>query len=539
MKVGETVKKSLFVNGTFITLDEKCPIATAVYVEDDMIKDVGEASHLRNKYVVSPANIIDLQGQYVLPGLTDSHMHLIAHGLKLKSLDFSNCESALEMKQLLQQKIESTPPGEWIVGRGWNENNFDDQKIFTKEELDEMSKQHPMFLTRICGHAHLVNSVALCIAKVGDDALDPPGGKLVRNESGQLTGLLLEHAGDVVQQHVPKETYNDLKDALLLGIKDCWRLGLVGCHTEDVRYSGGFNQTYRLFDEVLHQESHPFRVHQLIYHEHIEEMIQSPYERGDQSRYFCLGAMKIFADGAMGGRSALLSEPYADDPTTNGVAIQPQEQLNELVKKARQHYLPIAVHTIGDLALEMTLNAIEQHRLHESLFPDRIIHAQVLRPELVERMKKLPLIIDIQPRFLAADFPWVIERLGKERSKQSYAWKTLLDAGLTCAGGSDAPIEPVDPLLGLHAAVTRIRPDEPLHEGYNPEQKLTPTQALHLFTTGSARTENKEHLKGTITVGKYADFTVLNKNLLETNPHEWLTTDVQMTVVGGNVVFEK
>lgn len=526
----------IFYNAKVYTLDPSFPQATGVYVKNGLVVEVGDGGQLRAKYGGSETKLIDVQGGMLIPGLVDSHMHLVAQGMKLRALDFSNCTDALEMKRMLQEKIDATPEGEWIIGIGWNENNFSDKKIFSKRELDELSSRHPIFLTRICCHIYLANSLAFQIAGISEDRPDPNGGKLDRNEHGELTGLLLENAGMLIQQHIPEPTYAELKLCLEAAIQEAWSVGLVGCHSEDLRNAGGFLQTVQLYDEVLHQEQHYFRVNQLVYYQFLDELLQTEQRFGHGSPFFDIGAIKLFADGAMGGRSALLSQPYSDDSSKRGVAIHSQEELNELVLKARNNHFPIAVHTIGDLALEMTLNAIEAHPVKLGQL-DRIIHAQVLRPELVYRMQQLDLIVDIQPRFVVGDFPWVIERLGQERIQQSYAWKTLLQAGLICAGGSDAPIEPVAPLLGMHAAVTRHAPHE-LHDGYVPEQKLSPLEALQLFTVGSAQAEQKQHVKGTITPGKYADFTILDQDLFVTQPAEWLKTNIMMTVVQGHVVYQ-
>jgi predicted amidohydrolase YtcJ len=526
----------IFKNGLIYTLNEGQPFVSSIVVKNGLIADLGETEQLLAKYKGHETEVIDFEGKMVLPGLTDSHMHLVAHGMKLLSLDFSQCTDALEMKKMLKEKIEQTPKGEWVIGRGWNENSFLDKKIFTKNELDELSAGHPIFLTRICGHAYLANSMALSLAGIEELSADPVGGKIDRNQEGLITGLLLENAGQIVQNQIPALTYDYLKESLQVAIKDCWSLGLVGAHTEDVRYCGGFNQTYRLFDEVLHQDGSFFRVNQLVFHEHIDEMIGAGKTIGSGTPFFTVGAMKIFADGAMGGRSALLSEPYSDDASTRGVAMHTPEELKALVRKARIFNLPIAVHTIGDLALELTLDAIEENPIQNQI--DRIIHAQVLRSDLLERMLKLPIVVDIQPRFVAADFPWVIERLGEDRIGWCYAWKTLVHSGLHCAGGSDAPIEPVDPLLGIHAAVTRRRPEEDVHEGYLPEQKLSPLEAIHLFTTGSAYAEQKTNEKGTIEIGKVADFTVYDQDLFATEPEKWLENKVFMTIVNGKIVYQ-
>lgn len=529
----------LFVNGHFHTFDERYPVVTGVLVQGDHIIDLGDSRQLMNKYQHETTELIDLDGHIVIPGLTDSHMHLVAHGIKLHSLDFSTCQDAFEMKQMLKQKIEHTPPGEWVVGMGWNENNYADRKIFTKDELDELSQVHPIFLSRVCGHAYLANSLAFSIAGIQEDMSDPAGGKFERDEAGLLTGLLLDGAGDNVRANIPEMTYHQLKNALQAAIQDCWRVGLVGCHSEDARDCNGFTQTYKLYDDLLHQQQNRFRVHQLTYHDYMDQLLQFGLDAGSGTPYFQLGAMKIFADGALGGRSALLNEPYSDDPSTNGVAIHTQEQLLELVRMARSYQFPVAIHTIGDLALHNALEAIETYPNQHFVYPDRIIHAQVANPDLLQRARKLNIVIDIQPRFVISDFPWVVNRLGESRIEWSYAWKSMLDSGLHCAGGSDAPIEPINPLLGIHAAVTRQDPFDVTSANYGPEQRLTIQEAIKLFTSGSAYAEQMTHKKGTISKGKFADFTVYNRDLFHIEPEQWLEAQVSMTIVGGSIVYRK
>ncbi len=320
-----------------------------------------------------------------------------------------------------------------------------------------------------------------------------------------------------------------LQRALQTAIKDCWQYGIVGGHTEDLNYYGGFRKTYNAFSYVIKEM--PFKAHLLVHHEVANE--RKEYEN---EHYIEFGAMKIFSDGSFGGRTALLSEPYEDAKETNGVAIFSREELASLVKKARDLHMPVAIHTIGDLSLEYVIDALELHPPAEGV-RDRIIHCQLAREELIERMKHLPAIIDIQPVFVSSDFPSVIEKLGERRLRYAYAWKTLLDAGLHCNGGSDAPIEQVNPFLGIYSAVTR----RSFIDGvcYMPEERLTAYEAVSLFTTGSAYAIGKEAKRGQIIKGYEADFTILDRNIFEIEAEEIKEVQAKMTVIDGQVVYRK
>lgn len=526
---------TLWWNGTFFTMVHEGDQVEAVFTEDGKIVAIGTAEELRQKYRTRINQEMNCDGAYVYPGFVDSHLHMIGHGEKLLRLDLSTVMNAEDMREKLMERVALTEEGDWVTAEGWNENNFPDQKIFHRNELDEIAPNHPMILTRVCRHAILVNSKALQLAGISKDTTDPPGGRIVRDELGEPTGYLLDTAQELVKRVAPSVSAAYLERALAAAVDDMVAKGLVGGHTEDLGYYLGFNQTFATFQRVIDGNTRRFRAHLLVHHEVIDDMIKAGYCKGPVGEWLEFGAMKIFADGAFGGRTALLSEPYCDAPTTSGVAIHTQEQLTNLIKKARQYKLPVAIHTIGDEALRMAITSIEAHPVTEGR--DRLIHTQVTPPSLVERMKKLKVILDIQPAFVPADFPWVEERLGNERLSYSFAWKTLLRSGMALAGGSDAPIEEVDPLYGIYAAVARKKPTDQ-HEGYLPEEKLTRYEALQLYTTGSAYAIEREHERGNIRPGYVADFTMLNRNLFTCREEELLTTRVEKTVIGEAIVFQ-
>ncbi|MFC0270307.1 amidohydrolase [Metabacillus herbersteinensis] len=522
---------TLWYGGQIYTLEAEYEKVEAVYVENGMIEAVGDYQTLLAKFKHKVEKKINLQGNTMIPGLVDSHLHLIGHGEKLLRLDFSDMNSSEEILQAIQRKIPFLNKNEWIIGEGWNENQLTDRKIIHRTELDLIAPDHPVLLKRICRHAVIVNSKALALAGITSDTLDPSDGVIVRDHDGTPTGYLLDGAQELIFQVTPNVSADYLKNALKTSIEDCYEKGLVGGHSEDLAYYGDLEKTLTTFEEVVNH-NRKFRTNLLAHHSIIDELHSKNRNLG---LFVELGAMKIFADGALGGRTALLSSQYKDDPETNGVAIHAKQELVGLVRKARSYKMEVAIHVIGDLAFEWALDAI-------TICPpqpgqnDRLIHAQILREDLIERMIGLPIVLDIQPRFVASDFPWILDRIDEKKIKYCYAWKTLLEKGIACAGGSDAPIEPVDPLLGIHAAVTRKSMYDNIT--YYPEQCLSVFEAVELFTKGSAVVIHKENERGIIKEGYVADFTVFNKDIFTIPHEEILTTKVSMTVVDNTVMYE-
>lgn len=526
---------TLWTGGTIYTMEEEGETTESVYTEAGKIVMAGKEHQIRSRYKEKISREINLGGKVMYPGFVDSHLHMIGHGEKLLRLDLSNVTSSETMREMLEDKAERTAGGEWIIGEGWNENNFPDRKIFHRNELDDIAPDQPMMLNRICRHAMLANSKALMLAGIDDHTPDPPGGVIVRDNNGKATGYLLDNAQELIQRKVPMKSEENIQFALRTAVEDLLKLGLTGGHTEDLHYHGGFKRTYDAFRTVIDGENIKFRTNLLVHNQVVGVMHEEGWQYGKETEFVEFGAMKIFADGAFGGRTALLSHPYNDAPETSGVAIYDLPELKSLVEKARLYQMPVVIHTIGDLALEYAIDAVEAYPPPKGL-RDRFVHVQVTRPDLVERMKRIPVVLDIQPQFVASDFPWVIERLGEERMAYSFAWKTLLDAGLHCAGGSDAPIEFPDPLLGIHAAVTRKKAGDS-HGGYFPEQVLSVFEAVSLYTKGSAYVIGKEEARGQIKEGYSADFTVLDQDLFQMEEEEIPNAKVQMTVVDDSIMY--
>ncbi len=532
------ILRKIYKNGNFYTFNTRLSNVQAVVVENGRFIDMGQTEDMLLTWGRSSVEVIDLEGKTVTPGLVDSHLHLSIIADSFINLDLTGVTSKQDMLERIQARTKELEPGQWLLGSGWDENLFTDGTIPTISELNFVSPGNPLLLSRICLHAAVVNSKALEVSGYHADITVPEGGVVVLDEATkQPTGLLLESAMTIVKKHIPAHSYETWKNAMRKTIHFAMEKGLTSAHSNDPLYLGGLAQTWSIYDELLNGEKLGLRSNLLINHEFINDLREAGMYAGYGNDTLQIGAVKIFADGAFGRRTALLSQPYSDDPGNYGEAMYDQETLFDIVRRSRELDMPIAVHTIGDQALENVLDVLDQ--FPAAAYRDRLIHTQVLREDLIHRLKKPSRIADIQPRFLASDFPWVQERLGEDRIKLSYAWKSLMDAGVICAGGSDSPVEPVDPLLGIHAAVTRKKPGQDL-DGYCPEQKLSMTEAFRLFTELGAYPTNEEHIKGTISRGKLADMTVYSANPFEMkDADELLNTNIEMTIIGGEIKYRK
>lgn len=532
------MQKTIYTNGSIYTLDANQPLVETVVVENGKIVEVGSHKDIILKWGGNNTEIIDLQGKMVTPGLIDSHLHLSGIAFQYLDLNLIGVTSKKDMLEKIRERANATPPGKWLLGMGWDENLFSDGTIPTIQELDHVAPHCPVFLKRVCHHAFLVNNKALEMCHYHPSMSIPTGGSIVIDDyTKKPTGLLLESASKLITDHIPEQTYDELKAGLEQAMNHVAQRGITSVHTNDPIYLGGFDQTYNMYDELLNKEQKGLRCNLLIDYPFLNRLKERGMYAGYGNDKLQIGAIKIFADGALGRRTALLSEPYHDAPGQFGEAQHSQEELYQMVKDAREHFMPIAVHTIGDQAVENVLQVLGQ--FPKVKYRDRIIHVSLLREDLIRRLAGPNLVADIQPRFLVGDFPWVQERLGEQRVQYLYAWQSLLSEGVLCAGGSDAPVEPVDPLLGIHAAVTRRAPSQS-HDGWNQKEKISILDALKMFTIGGAYATNEERKKGTISPGKLADMTVYSNDILSMeDPDELLTTEIEMTIVDGKIVYER
>ena len=525
--------QSIFINGNIHTMDARTPHAEAVAVRDDRILAVGSNQAMRD--LLAPGGrVVDLGGRTVVPGLIDAHLHFLAYGLSLGEIDLINVPTLAAALDRVAVHAAATPAGHWLTGRGWDQVLWPEPRFPSHAALDRVTDAHPVFLRRKCGHAGWANARALELAGITADTADPPGGEIVRDPAtGQPTGILLERAMDLIFRLMTVPTDAEAREAILRAQEKAHAFGITGVHNMEAA------PALRAFQELRRQGQLKLRVLQQIPETELDAAIDIGLQSGYGDEWIRIGAVKIFADGSLGARSALMVEPYEGEPDNYGIAVSTAEHLKAQVMKAAQAGLAVHIHAIGDQANRNVLDAIEATRragvgLH---LRHRIEHAQVLHPDDVNRFAELDVIPSMQPihctqDIVAADANW------GARARLAYAWSTLLSTGAVLAFGSDAPVETPSMMEGLYASVARRRPDGyPGPDGWYPEEKLTMQEAVYAYTMGAAFAGGEESIKGSLTAGKLADLTVLDRDIFSVDAEDVLATNVSATMVGGEVVY--
>lgn len=475
----------------------------------------------------------DLGGATVLPGLIDSHLHLTWYGFFLNQVDLNGTRSISELQQRVAAHAAQLGPGEWVTGGGWEQGLFAEKRYPTRYDLDAVVPDRPVVLDRVCYHAVVANSAALALAGITRDTPAPADGEIRRDADGEPTGVLTEAACDIVKRHIPAPSYAQTRAAFLRAMARANAAGLTSVHTndqgvlevlQDIRAGGQLSLRVYL-DRTLS----------------LAEVEANELRTGFGDEWLRIGAVKVFVDGSLGARTAALYEPYSDEPGTRGLLMYAQEDLDALVLAAHRKGMQVAIHAIGDRAVDAAIDAIER-ALRAQPRGDhrhRIIHLQVLNPQIIGRLQALGVIADIQPKFVTGEQAWAGARVGPERVRWAYPWKSLWDAGIVCAGGSDCPVEPLEPLWGIYAAATRATMDGTPREGWLPEQRLTVEQSIALFTRNAAYVSFEENLKGTLAPGKLADLVVLGADPFAVDPLSIKDIPILMTMVGGRVVYRR
>lgn len=536
----------ILYNGNFFTADKKKEKVEAVAIKDGKIAATGTNQEVLG-YKNSSTKLINLEGKTAVPGFNDSHMHLLSYAVSLEKADLNGAKSIDEIKKRVRDFIErnNIPEGRWVLGRGWNHSFFAEKRLPSRHDLDEISQNHPIALTRTCGHLCAVNTRALKEAGIFDSPPRVEGGDIDLDDNGLPTGILKENAQNLIYKIIPPLSKGQIKELIIKAAENCIREGITSVQTDDFEaVKSDFKDVLDAYFELDSEKRLKLRVNEQCLLPEIEKLkafIGMGYKTGYGSEFFKIGPLKLLSDGSLGGRTAALRMPYADDETTAGILIYSEEELDRLVEMGHLSGLQVAVHAIGDRAMDMALESFEKAL---SKYPKedprfRIIHAQITTRDIIEKFKKLNVIADIQPIFVSTDLAVVEERIGKERAKWTYNWKTFIDYGVHVAGGSDCPVEPFNPLYGIYAAVTRKNLDGYPENGWLPEQKLSVEEALYIFTMGSAYASFEENIKGSITPGKLADIAVLSDNIFEIEPDGIKDVNVEKTIVDGEIVYEK
>lgn len=527
----------LLHNAKIHTLDEKHPLAPAILIDGSKIIAVGDKDKLES-LAYGKVEKQDMKGKLIIPGMTDAHIHIQYYSLGLAKID---CETKTkkECLQRVAERVQNTKPGEWVLGHGWNQNEWSTGGEWpTAAELDALAPNNPVYLTAKSLHAGWANTTALNVAKISNDTADPKNGAVQRDNHGKATGIVLETAMDFISDAVPGTTIRELEQAIERAQPILWKMGLTGIHDFDRRDSFMALQSLHARDKLR------LRVNKNIPVESVEQANELGLRTGFGDEWLWIGSIKAFMDGALGPHTAAMFQPYEDEPNNKGILNMDGEELFEHCRKAADVGLSMTVHAIGDRANHEVLNAYEQLRKYETEkglphLRHRIEHVQVLHPDDAPRLANLNVVASMQPIHAPSDMN-AADRFWGDRSALSYAWRTQLNYGAPLAFGSDAPVESPNPFWGLHAAVTRRRSDgSPSAEGWYPEQKLTLTEALSAYTVGAAYAANAEHRLGKLAENYLADLIVLDEDIFSINPDHLLTMQSSATMVGGEWVWQE
>jgi hypothetical protein len=514
----------------------------AIGVRGDRIQAVGKNVEIE-KLKGPQTQVIDLGGHFVMPGFNDAHLHLADAGRQKLNVDLTGVKTLDELRKRVAAKAGTAQPGEWILGGGWDETMWPVKALPRSRDLDEVSGGHPVFLNRVDGHLAVANTRALQLAKVTLASGDPEGGKIDRDENGQPTGILREGAQQAVRAVIPPPTREMRRQGIEAALADLAGHGITSA--QDYSPDG---ENFRIYEELEKEGKLTARISEwLPFNDSVEELKKKRDAHPHSDLMLHTGMLKAFMDGSLGGHTAALLEPYADDPKNSGLPQYDAAKLNAMAKERVLAGFQLGFHAIGDKAVQMALDAFAEAekaaREQKVKAPNggndfrlRIEHAQVTTPAQIARFKELKVIASMQPSHLLTDMRWAQDRLGPKRVATSYAWAAFLNKGVTLAFGTDYPVEPVTPFRGLYAAVTRK--SENGKQGYFPEQKLTMDQALAAYTTGSAFGEFEEKEKGKLVPGMLADFVVLDHDVTAAAAEKVLATKVLRTVVGGKTVYE-
>ncbi|MBN2400091.1 MAG: amidohydrolase [Candidatus Aminicenantes bacterium] len=521
-------------NGKIFTVEKSMPWAEAVAVRDGKFIAVGSAVDVK-KLIGKNTQTIDLQGKLVLPGFNDAHLHFCSGGLYLLGIDLRPARNEKDFLSIIKEYIKKLPKGEWVTGGNWDHENWPSKKHPSKDLIDAITPDHPVLVSRLDGHMALANSLALKLAGITRATVNPQGGEIVKDKkTGEPSGILRDNACDLVDAVIPALSRARREQAIRTALRHARELGVTSIQ------DNSSSEDLEIYQELLAKGDLTVRINAWRSDDCIADFSRIGLKAAFGGPFLRLGTIKIFSDGSMGAGTALFFEPYADDPSTCGLPIHKEDELNALVLAADKAGLQIATHAIGDQANAWILNALAKARLENGTRDSRhrVEHSQVVRPEDVLRFRDLAVIASIQPCHCIDDMRWAEKRIGS-RVNDAYRFASFLKAGVHLAFGTDWPVEPLDPRLGLYAAVTRELPAGGPVGGWHADEKLSMAEAIEHYTLGSAYAEFQEKEKGSIVAGKWADLVIMEKNLFEIPQKDILNTAVSMTILAGKIIYKK
>jgi len=533
----EQFEKILIHNARIYTMDRGFSTADAMLFdssgrlhnvggEEDMLKAFPNAKH------------IDMGGKTIIPGLIDAHAHLFGLAISLSQAQLRDTTSKQDVIHRLRQHAESLPEGDWLLGRGWDQNDWPVKEFPNRQDLDLAFPDRPVWLRRIDGHAGWANSAALAMSDQDlSGERQPQGGYIYRDSQGQATGVLIDGAMSLITDIVPATSSELMQASLNLALKQTASLGLTGVHEMGIN-----RDVMDMYQQFIKAGNFPVRVY--AFTDGAGETLDWLCEKGfveDETGRLYMRAVKLYIDGAMGSRGAALLADYSDDAGNSGLLFMPPDQLEAQIQKAMACDLQVGVHAIGDRGNRVALDALEAviKRNPDNPGRHRVEHAQTLTAADIPRFQQLKIIASMQPTHATSDMYWIEDRLGPARVKYTYAWRSLLNSGARLALGSDFPVEQVNPMLGIHAAVTRQDAKDWPDGGWYPNENLTREEAVRGFTMDAAYSGFMEKSVGSLESGKRADFIVLDKNIFEVDASEIDSIKVLQTWLDGELVFER
>ncbi|MGI8656691.1 MAG: amidohydrolase [Pyrinomonadaceae bacterium] len=555
----------LLVGGKIFTADAQGTIAQAIAINDERIVAVGTSDEIKRRY--TGARTIDLAGKFVTPGFNDAHIHFLGGGLSLLQVDLNGAQSLDEALRRVAAKARDVSAGAWITGRGWDHTLWRGKSFPTRQDLDKAAPRNPAYFYRVDGHVVWANSAALAAARITRDTTNPTGGEIERDAQGEPTGILKETAASLLTAIVPEPTHDEKIAAIERSLAEARRYGITSV-TDIYRITPDDTRGYettRLYRELLRRNRLTARISVWQNFDNtLTELIRQRDEFKtfhDDPRRLRLGALKGYIDGSLGSRTAALIEPYTDDPHNSGIARHTPEELTKMIVERDAAGFQIALHAIGDRANRMALDGFQEALKKNKTINDlasprstiyipqeeaariflrhRIEHAQVVAPTDFARFRDLGVIASMQPSHAISDKRWAQDRLGEYRVQGAYAWHTMRAFGVHTPFGTDWPVEPMNPYLGLYAAVTRRSPDGSPPGGWWPQERISIQDAIRCYTAESAYASFEEKEKGRLQPGMLADLVVHSRDLLTIKPEDILRTEALMTILGGKVIYER